>query len=135
MTRDLFKNIYKRGLNIPEDKSDELFNKLDIFKTGYLSYTLFVACVINKKKHCFSDHGLGVFFSSADQDKDKVLSLKDIENFSYLTFKYKEDIKENNKYLLVSEFKKLKLDNLKFPDFAQKIINILKENREKYKHH
>jgi calcium-dependent protein kinase len=118
ITLENFKTIAKSTLNIPEKEADEVFAGLDIFNNKYISYSQFTASAINFRDFMV-DKKLNVFFSLCDMERDGKLTLAELDNFLSKQFKYKSNIPNKFKFVVINEFTDMKLQNLSFADFAK----------------
>lgn len=91
--RESFALTLKENLEIEEDLSNKVFDRMDIFNQGKISYIMFISQVIPFSKF-FSDKRLVIFFQIANFNKGTTIGSQDLLSFLNLQFKYSKLLTE-----------------------------------------
>ena len=118
ITLENFKSTLKGTLGVSEKEAEEVFSGLDIFDNKYISYSQFTAAAINYREFMV-DKKLNVFFSLCDIERDGKLTLAELDTFLSKQFKYRSNVPNKFKFVVINEFTDMKLQNLAFDDFAK----------------
>ena len=115
---DSFKSVIRTNFNLSDKEIEEVFGGLDIFENKYITYSQFISSAIHYKDF-FSEKKLDIFFQLCDIDRNEKLSLSDLEKFLSIQFKYKTNIPNKFKFVVINEFTEMKIHNLPFNEFVK----------------
>ena len=121
--RDSFIQTIKQNLEIEEEVAGKVFDRMDLFNQGKISYMMFISQVIPFNKF-FSDKRLIIFFQIANFNKGSTIGTSDILSFLNLQFKYSKLMQEPEFNEMVESFKTLfnNSEEVNFEEFS-KVIN------------
>lgn len=126
ITVDYFKLILKEALDVPQNVSEKLFKKIDLFNLNLISYTNFIAAIFPLNKILTDDKFIQIF-TLMDINRDGKICMTDLDQFFKIQFKYRNNLNSKFKSSLETSFKKMKLENSSFKEF----VNIFKTEHKK----
>lgn len=115
-----FKKLSKKHLKTSTKESEELFDNLDFFSNGFITYSQFLAAIIDNSIF-FEKKNLQIFFQLADTNKSGILSIENMQQFLQIQFQYRSTIDESFKGKLLKEFEDSGFLGINFKDFVQRI--------------
>ena len=118
ITLENFCKVLDEHIKIPAKEAEAIFRNLDIFETGQLGYSSFIASAIHHSKY-FNEKRLGIFFQIADVDKSGRLTEANLDMFLNIQFKHRNNISTAFREKAIAEFKKCGALDTSFGAFAK----------------
>ena len=116
-----FQKVLQEHLKIPPQESEQIFKSIDIFESGTLGYSQFIASAIHYSKY-FTEKRLLIFFQIADLDKSGKITHENLDRFLSIQFKHRNMVTNEFKEKVIGEFKRIgALDN-EFLKFAKVFV-------------
>lgn len=119
-----FQKVTSEKFKVDTKEAESVFQGLDFFSTGKVSFTQFVASTI-PLEYLTTEKKLNIFLKLCDVDRDEHLSLTDFKRFLNIQFKFRSDVSTSFKGELVEEFSNSKLNGAGFEDFKEFFAHVI----------
>lgn len=116
-----FTKVLTEHLKISAQEAEQIYKSIDIFDSGSLGYSNFIASAIHYSKY-FTEKRLLIFFQIADVDKSGKLTADNLERFLSIQFKHRNVVSADCKEKVISEFERIGALNHEFLKFAKVFV-------------
>lgn len=116
-----FTKVLTENLKISTQEAEQVFKSIDIFESGTLGYSQFIASAIHYSKY-FTEKRLAIFFQIADIDKSGKITQENLDKFLDIQFKHRNNVSNEFRSKAVADFKRVGALDSAFTNFAKLFI-------------